>query len=287
MYCNGNAYLNGENAFVKISDAVSQEEFHSIWVETIINFHNKNAKRWNEVMLVKELEAENTNAIEHFERKHFRRFSIGDVMFMDLKPEWNIFEDYLADLTSKYRTRVNQTFQKSQDLVLKQLDVADIEHYSDRIDVLLSQVIENANFKLVEVNAHCMLCLKKNLGDHFIVHGYFHEELLVGFSGYFKVDKEIDAHIVGFEYEINKRYHIYQRMLLDFVQWGIHEKAERIRLGRTSELMKSCLGAQPKTMYLFLRHQNRILNTIMKPILNKLKMQDYELRSPFKQMVNA
>ena len=40
-------------------------------------------------------------------------------MVLSIKPNWKSFEDYLADLRTKFRTRVKKTFEKSSDVVIK------------------------------------------------------------------------------------------------------------------------------------------------------------------------
>ena len=56
---------------------------------------------------------------------------------------------------------------------------------------------------------------------------------------------------MGFESEINKERALYQRMLFEFIAWGISLGAVRVVMGRTALEIKSTLGAFPIALSTF------------------------------------
>jgi hypothetical protein len=100
--------------------------------------------------------------------------------------------------------------------------------------------------------------------------------MILGYSGI------ADANYVGINYELNQEYAIYQRMLYDYVQLAIEKRRKELRFGRTAGEIKSTIGAQPVNMKLFIRHQNKIKNSLLKPIINSIIPSAFELRNPFK-----
>ena len=71
-------------------------------------------------------------------------------------------------------------------------------------------------------------------------------------------------------------------MLYDFVNLAIDRKTKELRLGRTAEEIKSCIGAEPVNMKLYIKHGNRIFNKLLDPIVSSITPSKFELRMPFK-----
>ena len=59
---------------------------------------------------------------------------------------------------------------------------------------------------------------------------------------------EFNVYFVGFEVTYNKSHALYQRMLVEFIQWGIAEKCTTVNLGRTALDIKASLGAEPQRL---------------------------------------
>ena len=68
---------------------------------------------------------------------------------------------------------------------------------------------------------------------------------MVGFSTSFVNGDVLEANYVGLNYEFNHDKAIYQRLLYDFVEMAINLKSKELHLGRTSETIKSQIGAVP------------------------------------------
>ena len=113
--------------------------------------------------------------------------------------------------------------------------------------------------------------------------GYFLNQELIGFATSFIQENAVEAFHVGFDYSYKKSHNIYQRMLYDYVNLAINKKVSELRLGRTAETIKSCLGAQPVEMKLYVRHRNSISNTLLKPFADIISPNDFEIRNPFKK----
>ena len=105
---------------------------------------------------------------------------------------------------------------------------------------------------------------------------------MVGFSSCFHFNNVVDANYVGIDYNYNKDYAVYQRMLYDFVELSICLNANELRLGRTAELIKSSMGALPVNMKLYVKHRNSISNKLLGPFVSSINPSKFELRSPFK-----
>ena len=94
----------------------------------------------------------------------------------------------------------------------------------------------------------------------------------------------LDAHFVGIDYQFNKTYAIYQRMLYDYISLAIEHKMKTINFGRTASEIKSSVGAVPQDLTIYLRHKNSIPNRILSVFLKKIQPTEFHQKKPFKKI---
>jgi len=80
----------------------------------------------------------------------------------------------------------------------------------------------------------------------------------------------LEAGYIGLDYEYNFDYAVYQKMLYDYVDDAIQNNLKELRFGRTAEEIKSCLGAEPVDMMLYVRHRNSLSNKVIKPVIKSI-----------------
>jgi len=124
--------------------------------------------------------------------------------------------------------------------------------------------------------------LKEKLGDDYILKTYWLEDKIVGFISGVINQKSLDAHFVGIDYNLNREYAIYQRMLYDYIEIAINKKIKTINFGRTASEIKSSVGAKPQDLTMYLRHKKSITNRILKLFLQRVQPTPFQQKSPFK-----
>ncbi len=232
-------------------------------------------------ILLKEFWPKSFTESDQIKSHDFREFKIDVNMVLQLD-NWSSFEDYLASMRTKFRTRVKTVYKKSGALVVKEFSAQDIDNYKSDISNLYSSVLENSDFKIGEQNIATFQNLKSVFTNEFTFKGYFFNEKLIAFSTAFLLDDILEANHIGIDYNYNKSHAVYQRMLYDYVHEAINHKVIELRLGRTAEIIKSTVGAKPVEMKLYVRHRNSISNTLLKPLVELISPSDYEIRNPFK-----
>lgn len=208
---------------------------------------------------------ENGQAIEQAYRKaNYAPVNQEANMLLPLPAHWQSFDDYQNALTSKYRTKVRSVLRKSEALEIHPLNAQDIERLSDKIYALYAQVRNHADFRMGTVSQDTFLALAENLGEKFTMFGYYLNDELVGFQCGIANGNCLDAHLVGFDYSLNQRYAIYQRILYRYIADAISDGFEVINFGRTALEIKSTVGAFPVKMYCYMRHTGKAPNTVLK-----------------------
>lgn len=279
----GNVFSDGENGFLyhenmSKSDAISELETLALEVLGLI----KNSDRKASIVLFKEFWSKENNYGTLFKQTKFREFMIDVNMVLFIHKDWTTMENYLFSLKKKYRSRAKTVYRKSGELELKELSATEIEKYSERIQELFDNVAEKTEFSFGKINTDAFVKLKSALHGMFLFRAAFLDGEMVGFSTAFCNNDVLEANYVGIDYKHNSEKDIYQRLLYDFIEQSIARGSKELHLGRTSELIKSAIGAVPENMNLYAKHGNRIHNMLLKPIFHFIAPSEFELRQPFK-----
>jgi len=281
MVC-GNVFSTGENGFL-YSDEVAPENAY-------INLSNalyrlRRSEKINgriSIILLKEFWPTSYKYTEVLKVHDFRDFNIDVNMVLKIHESWKTMDDYLDSMVSKFRTKAKSVFKRSAAIISREMSAEDVNLNSAKIIQLYESVLENADFTFGELNGASFVNFKKLLADKFIFKGYFLDNKLVGFSSAFISNQFIDANYVGLDYSVNHDYSLYQKMLYDYTELAIEKGVHELRFGRTAEEIKSCLGAEPKDMKLYVKHRNAVSNKLIKPLIEAISPSKYELRKPFK-----
>jgi hypothetical protein len=281
MVC-GNVFSCGENGFAYSSDVSAEAAFNNLSNGLYQLRQMEKGDKPVSVVLLKEFEPSSYRNSDVLKSAGFKDFKVDVNMVLQINSDWRSMEDYLHSMTTKFRTKAKGVFKKSKDLIVKDLSANEIESYTNEIAQLYQSVVERAEFKFGILNVSAFVEMKKNLENNFLFKAYFLDKEMVGFSSAYISDESFDANYVGLNYQLNVEYAIYQRMLYDFVQESIARQVKELHLGRTAEEIKSCLGAEPMDMKLYLRHRNSISNKLLAPIIATITPSEFELRYPFK-----
>ena len=92
----------------------------------------------------------------------------------------------------------------------------------------------------------------------------------------------LDAHFIGLDYNLNKTHAIYPRILNDYVRLGIEKKVSQINLGRTASEIKTTIGAMPLELSCYIKHKNKLINALIRPLFKRIQIKNFKQHSPFK-----
>lgn len=203
-------------------------------------------------------------------------------MILEINPDWKVFDDYLASLSSKYRVRANAVRKSAATLTERRLSLQEMEKAKTEMERLFAAVRDKAPIQVLKPEMDYLISLKKSLGDHFIVTGFFKDEKMVAFRTVIVGDIQLEAHFIGIDYEFNRELDLYQNILYGLISDAISVKARRVMYGRTALEIKSTVGATPYKLACYMRFHNKLLNTVVKTVVSGLGPKDWTPRSPFK-----
>ncbi len=276
----GNIFATGENIYSfkpEISQKQIFEELHSC-IDNTLKCNDK-----IHYVVIKEFSDVSEATQLLLEKYHYHKLHINDIMSVSFKDGIVDIKDYCQQFNAKYRTRANKVFKKSDALVCKEFSLLDIEKNASRIEELYLSVLKKSSFNIGIFNYKTFYKLKENLGEKYRFFAYFYEDKMLGFKTLFHFNNIIDASFIGIDYELNSKFDTYQRILLDYVKFSIEKKVSKLYLGRTAETIKSCIGAEPQQMNLFIKHRNSMGCFVLNILIRFIKPSHKEIRKPFKK----
>ncbi len=287
----GNLLFTGEHGFYFDKKTVNRKTSITL-IEDAMDVTQQFWKRQNlkiDGIFIKDLE-ENPDDNGHYDFKKdlasrkYREFLFHPNMVLPIRPNWKTFDDYMADISSKYKVRARKAFKRGSPLKKVQLTEEDLKKNVDRLYELYKNVMSSAGFNMVVLHENYIVKLKENLGDDFRVTGYYLDGELIGYRTNITNFGEMEAHFLGYDQRFNKEYQLYMNMLLDCLRQGIEQRVDRIVFARTAMEIKSSIGAVPDDMFCYIRANNKLMNKMMVPILEYFRPDDkWVQRNPFKE----
>jgi hypothetical protein len=280
----GNTMLTGNYGFYFTSIVPDKDYFtlvdrgiHSL-KQTLIAKNKKPG-----LVLVKDIMSTDISDEWKVDEYHLIPFTVQPKMLIHLEQDWHRYEDYISAMKSKYRVRMNKARSLVRHMHKRILTAEDIWTYRVRIHELYKSISDHADFNAFVLHPEYFFHLKTALGDRMTVTAYFDGDEMMSFHTSIHNGEVLDAHFLGYDFDANEHYKLYQNMLLDLIDEGIRYRFKTVDFSRTAVEIKSTVGAIPKEMTLYMRHENKLLQKVTEPILQFVKPSaQYEIRSPFK-----
>lgn len=235
------------------------------------------------VLLFKDIRPAHFEGAGALMEEHYHPLAMDVNMVMYVDPTWRSLDGYQEALTSKARTRIRAVLSRSGALEVRSMSAEEIRRSAPRLQELLDQVLARSPFTFGRLKADVYAHWKEHLNQRLLFHGFYLSGKLVGFNSAFVLNDTLDVQYVGFDYDLNPPHAIYQRMLLDTLEFSLDKGLHRINLGRTAEQAKSNLGAVPVETQFHVKHRNRLANKLIGPFLRSVKPDAFEQRTPFKK----
>ncbi len=219
------------------------------------------------------------------EDEKFTRFLVEPNLVIELPKGLNSLTDYTALFSKKYRNRAKAIFKSLGHVEARYLDTDEIRSLEAEMYTLYESIFDRARFKLLKLPRHYFSEVKHLFGNDFIVKGFFAENQLIGFASCFVMpDKTLEAHYIGFDYDLNSVHDLYQNILYTMIDEGIRQHCRCVNLGRTAAEIKTTVGARPQELLCYIKPQNTISRLIQKPFISFLQPAPWTPRNPFKEV---
>ena len=97
--------------------------------------------------------------------------------------QWENYEQYLAQLSSKYRVKMKRAYTKSAALDSKQINAVEITQQSKKLSELYEQVRSKASLAFAPISLDKLATLVQTYPEQIKVYVYELDQQIVGFRG--------------------------------------------------------------------------------------------------------
>ena len=280
----GNNMLTGQNAF-RFSDTIdSKEAIHQLYLASneIKNTLKKRKKKVH-ITTIKDFEPADCSLFQAAEFDSFYKFSTQPNMVFCSCEHWFSFDDYVNDLSKKYRDQYKRCRKKAEGIHKQKMSLNDIISHEETIYELYHHVAKNAPFNTFFLAQNHFSVLKEKLQDQFLFYGYFENGKLIGFNTLIKNGSQMDTYFLGYDENVQREKMLYLNMLYDMIAYSINKGFKEIVFARTALEIKSSIGAKPEEMFGFIQHSNPLINKKMEQLFCYLEpKKEWNERNPFK-----
>lgn len=279
----GNTFVSGEHGIFIKQDQDKKQVVKDV-SKGLLEYAKSKYNDSIDAFMLKDFLTESLYITDELKEVRFNSFKVEPNMVLTLNENWTSFDDYLEAMKTKFRVKAKKAMKQSSSLRVEDITVEMLDDLLPKMTDLYKKVSGKSGFNLGDFDLASYKCLKRNLGDKYLLKGYWLDEQLVGFMSGIINQKTLDAHFVGIDYKFNKSYAVYQRMLYDYIILGIKEGVRCINFGRTASEIKSSVGAVPQDLTIYLRHKKTIPNKILSLFLDKIQPTEFKQKLPFKEV---
>jgi hypothetical protein len=285
----GNLTHTGQHGVYFNQNQITQNQFLDIIFKAVVSLQKDIKFEFNKtirLILFKDYFEKDVIHLEEklFELNRFHKVLVQPNMIMKIKEHWFSEEDYVANMTTKYRTRYKRARKKRKDILIKELDLNELKKESKTVYNLYNNVSKNAAFNTFVLPENHFWSLKEYLEEDFKVFGYYLDNQLMGFYSLIVNNTALETYFLGYDSEHQHTNQLYLNMLYDMAAFGINNKFKTVVYARTAMAIKSSVGAKQEPMFMYLKYTNRFVNAILNQIFRLMNpSQDWEERHPFKK----
>lgn len=286
LLISGNMLLTGEYGYYFNSD-IDQVKIASLIQESMDVLQGILDKEHSKISihLIKDHKIETSSVLkEQLQKETYHPFLMQPCMHMEVRPNWTNFDNYLEDMSSKYRVRARRARKKGEEITKKELSLEEIEANEERIHALYKLIADGAGFNAFLLHKKYFTELKRSLGENYKLTAYYiNNELVAFYTAIFNHD-EMDAHFLGVDNSFNRDYQVYLNILYDLVETAINAKSKHIDFARTALEIKSSVGAIAQDLLCFFKHRSTISSKFLQLVFDSLNpKEEWQPRSPFKE----
>lgn len=284
----GNLLLTGEYGF-HFNEPIGEEKTANLIQDALDALQNILDKEQTKVSvhLLKDYKIETCEKLkEELQKETYHPFLMQPSMYMNIRSNWDSFDNYLGDMSSKYRVRAKRARKKGSSIVKKELTLEEIKVHEERIYELYKMIADGAGFNAFLLHKQYFTELKRSLGDRYKLTAYFIDDQLVAFYTAIFNYQEMDAHFLGVDSTYNREHQVYLNILYDLVNRAIEGGVKTIDFARTALEIKSSVGAVSQDMLCFFKHRSTLSSKILQFVFDSLNpKEEWQPRSPFKSDV--
>ncbi|MBX3624908.1 MAG: GNAT family N-acetyltransferase [Rhizobacter sp.] len=238
----------------------------------------------SDVVMVKDFMADREPTRESLRLLGYRSVETEPDMVLTLQPGWKQYDDYLASLTSSYRSSAKKLVKDcaAAGITLRLATLDEMLARQDELHDLYKQVHQAQGLRLASLTPGYLVAMAQALGERFVCRVAERDGKWLGFVTSVNDGETALGYYIGYDRAANADAPIYLALLQSTVEDAISFGARRLSLGRTALEPKAKMGCKPEPLACAVRHRVSALNWIVSALTRTASHDEPPERSPFK-----
>ncbi|GAA6141902.1 GNAT family N-acetyltransferase [Hydrogenophaga sp. 5NK40-0174] len=235
--------------------------------------------------MIKDFPGDNTTAPQALRLLGYRSVETEPDMVLAISPQWKSFDDYLASLTSGYRSNCKKLTKSCAEagVVFRTMGADEMTTRQDELHALYNQVHQAQGLRLASLVPGYLPAMAKALGpEHFVCRVAERNGQLLGFVTTVKDGDTAVGYYIGYDRTSNADAPLYLSLLQSTIEDAIGFGAAQLSLGRTALEPKAKMGCKPVPLACGIRHRVSALNWVISALTKTAVHDEPPERSPFK-----
>ncbi len=238
----------------------------------------------SDVVMVKDFIADREPTQESLRLLGYRSVETEPDMVLTLQPGWKAYDDYLASLTSSYRSSAKKLVKdcNAAGITLRLATATEMVARQHELHGLYEQVHQAQGLRLASLAPGYLSAMAQALGERFVCRVAERDGQWLGFVTSVHDGETALGYYIGYDRAANADAPIYLALLQSTVEDAIAFGARRLSLGRTALEPKAKMGCKPEPLACAVRHRVSALNWIVSALTRTASHDEPPERSPFK-----
>ncbi len=281
----GNVLVWGARAMALAPHADADQLWHAV-CEAI--YRVRRADKLNgqsDLALIKDLGMAGQHVPPALRLLGYRSVETEPDMVLTLRPEWKTWDDYLASMTSGYRSAAKKLLKDcaAASVTLRLATAEEMAARADELHALYGQVHQAQGLRLATLTPTYLPAMATALGERFRCRVAEHTDgRWLGFVTSVHDGNTTLGYYIGYDRAANADAPIYLSLLQSTVQDALAFGSTRLSLGRTALEPKAKMGCKPEPLSCAVRHRVSALNWITTALTKTAEHDEPPERSPFK-----
>ncbi|WP_457422604.1 GNAT family N-acetyltransferase [Roseateles sp. P5_E7] len=281
----GNLLVWGPRAMALAPHADADQLWHAV-CEAIYRLRRADKlDGQSDVALIKDLGMAEQDVPPALRLLGYRSVETEPDMVLALRPEWRSWDDYLASMTSGYRSAAKKLLKDcaAGSLTLRLATAEEMVARADELHGLYGQVHQGQGLRLATLTPGYLPAMAAALGARFRCRVAEHADgRWLGFVTSVHDGDTTLGYYIGYDRAANAEAPIYLTLLQSTVQDALAFGSTRLSLGRTALEPKAKMGCKPEPLSCAVRHRVSALNWITTALTRTAEHDEPPERSPFK-----
>jgi Acetyltransferase (GNAT) domain len=236
------------------------------------------------LIMVKDFVGDNQTVQDQLRLLGYRSIDTEPDMVLTIRPEWKTPDDYMASLTSSYRSNVKK-LQKdcvNAGVSFELLSADQMQAHAQTLHELYLQVHEGQGLRLATLNPLYLPAMARVFLGRFRCRVALLKGQIVGFVTTVLDNETAIGYYIGYDKPSNDAAPIYLTLLRSCVDDAIEMGAKQLSLGRTALEPKAKMGCLPVPIACAVKHRVSLMNPMVSALTRNVSHDEPPQRNPFK-----